>query len=38
MQLSGETFREAWEKHKRLQSELTWLEKPGQRPGKPVRR
>ncbi len=28
MQLSGETFREAWEKHKRLQAELTWLETP----------
>ena len=28
MQFSGETFREAWEKHKRLQAELTWLETP----------
>ena len=32
MQLSGETFREAWDKHKRLQSELTWLETPANDP------
>ena len=28
MRLSGETFRDAWEKHKSLQAELTWLEQP----------
>ena len=32
MRLSGETFREAWDKHKRLQSELTWLETPANDP------
>ena len=28
MQLGNETFRDAWEKHKRLQADLSWLEAP----------
>jgi exopolysaccharide transport family protein len=31
MQLGKETFRDAWEKHKRLQADLSWLENPAER-------
>ncbi len=35
MYLRGETFSEAWEKHKRLQTELAWLERPANEPTRP---
>ena len=34
MRLGNETFKDAWERHKRLQAELSWLEAPAAEPAR----